>query len=65
MNLFYMVELLITYYFDGYLFKVNVIILSINKTKKEIRTDKGTIPLNAIIDIFDENFSNNFDNYIS
>ena len=58
-------ELLITYYFDGYLFKVNAIILSINKTKKEIRTDKGTIPLNAIIDIFDENFSNNFDNYIS
>ena len=37
----------------------------VNKTKKEIKTDKGTIPLNAIIDIFDENFSNNFDNYIS
>lgn len=54
-------ELKITYFYDGYLYEIRTTIKSINKNRKSISLNEGEIPFNAIIDMFDETSSNDFD----
>lgn len=54
-------ELTITYFYDGYIYKIKTIIKSINSYQKKLILPDGNIPLSEVIDIEDENFSNNID----
>jgi hypothetical protein len=54
-------EVTITYYYDGYIYKVKDIIKSINQYNRKIILSSGSIPLSEVLDIEDENFSNNID----
>ncbi len=54
-------EITITYFYDGYIYKIKTTIKYINKYQRNLVLDEGEIPLNEIIDIDCEYFSNNFD----
>ena len=54
-------ELTITYYYDGYIYKIKSTIKYINKYQKLLVLEEGEIPLKEVIDIDADYFSNNFD----
>lgn len=54
-------EVTIKYFYDGYLYEIKTIIKYISKQQRKLILEEGEIPLNEIIDIIDEDFSNNFD----
>ena len=54
-------EVTITYYYDGYIYKLKTVIKSINTYNKKLNLPSGNIPLSEILDIEDENFTNNID----
>lgn len=54
-------EVTITYYYDGYIYKVKSIIKSISLYNRKIILPSGAIPLSEVLDIEDENFTNNID----
>lgn len=58
-------ELVIKFFYNGYLYEVKTIIKSINKTKRILVLPNGKLPISEIISIKDESFSNNFDNFLS
>ncbi len=51
-------ELTITYFYDGYLYTVKTIVKRIDEVNKQLILPEGKLPLNEIIDIVDENISN-------
>lgn len=54
-------DVTVTYYYDGYIYNITSKIKSINRNRKTITFEAGEIPMNAILNIECENFSNNFD----
>lgn len=55
----------IKFYYNGYIYNIDARILRVNKTLKLIVTDKGNIPFSEILDIKDDNISNNIDYLVS
>ena len=54
-------EVTITYYYDVYVYKLKSIIKSISLYTIKIILPSGAIPLSEVLDIEDENFTNNID----
>ena len=54
-------EVTIEYFYNGYIYKIKTVIKYINKTQRKLILEEGEIPLNEVISIDDETFSNNFD----
>jgi len=51
----------VEYFYDGYIYHVTTVLKYVNKVRKTVVFEAGEIPMNAILDIDCENFSNNFD----
>ena len=54
-------EVTIECFYNGYIYKIKTVIKYINKTQRKLILEEGEIPLNEVINIDDETFSNNFD----
>ncbi len=58
-------ELTIKYYYNGYIYKIKTTIVSINKNAKTLSLKEGKIPFSEILDIIDNEYNDNIDNFIS